>query len=237
MFHESRLIDPEDLRRELTHYDPEELRATVGSETENQESRRHEHESNPEIIYSTQVLKRPFEADLTVKSDVFRSAQREKLYKPETWEIQKDIVKKPSMELASAKFSTCHITNTINVIDNIDRPAEAFTKAVYAQSEAYADKPKTHRKEDPQSWKARGPNARASAEANIISAAAMARAEIASASAQAGPVGVKVGLGVDTGASLSLIDGLELKVLGTGFTFGPRTSVSFLGSELSCSVM
>ncbi len=32
----------------------------------------------------------------------------------------------------------------------------------------------------------------------------MARAEIASASAKAGPVGVKVGLGLDTGASAGL---------------------------------
>lgn len=64
----------------------------------------------------------------------------------------------------------------------------------------------------------------------------MARAEIGSASVHAGPVGVKVGLGVDTGASVGP-NGLEVKVLGTGVTLGPNPSIALLGSEVSCSVM
>ncbi|KAL0180635.1 hypothetical protein M9458_023041, partial [Cirrhinus mrigala] len=51
------------------------------------------------------------------------------------------------------------------------------------------------------------------------------------ASAKAGPVGVKVGLGFDTGASIGL-GGVEAKVLGTGISIGPKTSVSVLGSEV-----
>uniref|UniRef100_A0A8C1S194 Uncharacterized protein n=1 Tax=Cyprinus carpio TaxID=7962 RepID=A0A8C1S194_CYPCA len=83
---------------------------------------------------------------------------------------------------------------------------------------------------------AKGPNASASAEASLVKLGAVARAEIASASAKAGPVGVKVGLGLDTGASIG-VDGVEAKFLGTGFTIGPKVSVSVLGSEASCSVM
>lgn len=83
---------------------------------------------------------------------------------------------------------------------------------------------------------AKGPNVYAGAEANVFGAGAMARAEIASASASAGPVGVKVGLGFDTGATVGLA-GVEVKVLGIGFSIGPKTSISFLGSEVSCSVM
>ncbi|XP_052425440.1 uncharacterized protein LOC127968336 [Carassius gibelio] len=83
---------------------------------------------------------------------------------------------------------------------------------------------------------AKGPNASAGAEASLGGVGAMARAEIASASAKAGPVGVKVGLGFDTGASIG-VDGVEAKFLGTGITIGPKTSISVLGSEASCSVM
>uniref|UniRef100_A0A8C1JN01 Uncharacterized protein n=1 Tax=Cyprinus carpio TaxID=7962 RepID=A0A8C1JN01_CYPCA len=83
---------------------------------------------------------------------------------------------------------------------------------------------------------AKGPNASDTAEASLVKLGAVARAEIASASAKAGPVGVKVGLGLDTGASIG-VDGVEAKFLGTGFTIGPKVSVSVLGSEASCSVM
>uniref|UniRef100_A0A673NNQ7 Uncharacterized protein n=1 Tax=Sinocyclocheilus rhinocerous TaxID=307959 RepID=A0A673NNQ7_9TELE len=83
---------------------------------------------------------------------------------------------------------------------------------------------------------AKGPNASAGAEVSVVGVGAMARAEIASASAKAGPVGVKVGLGFDTGASAGL-HGVEAKFLGTGISIGPKTSVSVLGSEASCSVM
>ncbi|KAF4107749.1 uncharacterized protein LOC131549541 [Onychostoma macrolepis] len=72
--------------------------------------------------------------------------------------------------------------------------------------------------------------------ASLVGTGAMARAEIASVSAKAGPFGVKVGLGFDTGASAGL-DGVEAKVLGTGFSVGPRTGVAVLGNEASCSVM
>ncbi|XDV11300.1 hypothetical protein PO909_000271, partial [Leuciscus waleckii] len=71
---------------------------------------------------------------------------------------------------------------------------------------------------------AKGPNATARADANLIKAGAVARAEVG------------MGLGVDTGASVGA-DGLEVKVLGTGFTIGPKLGVSILGSEVSCCVM
>ncbi|MGH0132455.1 UNVERIFIED_CONTAM: hypothetical protein FKN15_030524 [Acipenser sinensis] len=83
---------------------------------------------------------------------------------------------------------------------------------------------------------AKGPNAAAGAEVSALGASAMAKAELASASASAGPVGVKVGLGVDTGVSVG-VDGVEAKFLGTGYSIGTKTSVSVLGSEASCSVM
>lgn len=81
-----------------------------------------------------------------------------------------------------------------------------------------------------------GPNASAGAEIGVTGVGAMARAEVGSASVQAGPVGVKLGLGVDTGASVGA-DGVEVKVLGTGFTIGQKNSLSVLGSEVSCSIM
>ncbi len=83
---------------------------------------------------------------------------------------------------------------------------------------------------------AKGPNASFGAEASVVGAGAMARAEIGSASAKAGPVGVKVGLGFDTGASIG-VDGVEVKFLGTGFSAGLRTGVAVLGNEVECSVM
>ncbi|RXN07874.1 hypothetical protein ROHU_032074 [Labeo rohita] len=82
---------------------------------------------------------------------------------------------------------------------------------------------------------AKGPNASFGAEASVAKLGAVARAEIASASAKAGPVGVKVGLGFDTGASVGL-SGVEAKVLGIGFSIGPKIGISFLGSELSFSL-
>ncbi|KAK9966907.1 hypothetical protein ABG768_003989 [Culter alburnus] len=82
----------------------------------------------------------------------------------------------------------------------------------------------------------KGPSASAGAEASPVGVGAMARAELYSASAKAGPVGVKVGLGVDTGASVGA-GGVEVKFLGTGFSVGEKNSVSVLGSEVSCVVM
>ncbi|CAM4572033.1 unnamed protein product [Leuciscus chuanchicus] len=83
---------------------------------------------------------------------------------------------------------------------------------------------------------AKGPKASAGAEASSAGAGVMARAEVGSVSAKAGPVVAKLGLGVDTGASFGL-GGLEAKFLGTGISIGPETSVSLLGSEVSCSGM
>ncbi|RXN07876.1 hypothetical protein ROHU_032076 [Labeo rohita] len=142
------------------------------------------------------------------------------------------------------------------MIDTFDREADTIVEDTYARSEAYAhafeDEPG---KRIPKAGvhaeagigrasaefsvfeaKAKGPNVSAGAEVSIAGAGAMARAEIASASAQAGPIGVKVGLGVDTGVSAGA-DGFEAKILGTGISVGPKTSISFLGSEVSCSVM
>uniref|UniRef100_A0A8C1LTM8 Uncharacterized protein n=1 Tax=Cyprinus carpio TaxID=7962 RepID=A0A8C1LTM8_CYPCA len=65
---------------------------------------------------------------------------------------------------------------------------------------------------------AKGPNASAGAEVSVGGAGAMARAEIA------------MGLGLDTGVSVG-VGGVEAKFLGTGFSVGPKTSVSVLGSE------
>ncbi|KAK2886132.1 hypothetical protein QQF64_020280 [Cirrhinus molitorella] len=83
---------------------------------------------------------------------------------------------------------------------------------------------------------AKGPNASAGVEASTSGTEAIVRAELGSVSAQAGPIGVKVGLGVDTGVSASPC-GVEVKILGTGVSLGKKTSISVLGSEVSCSVM
>lgn len=58
----------------------------------------------------------------------------------------------------------------------------------------------------------------------------MARAEIGSAAASAGPLNVKVGLGVDTGIKINP-DKVELKLLGTGLTLGSTMGISLFGSE------
>ncbi|KAK9966908.1 hypothetical protein ABG768_003990 [Culter alburnus] len=141
------------------------------------------------------------------------------------------------------------------MIDTFDRPGKAKAEGTYAGAGTYAAAFDGKGKRIPRigacaaagvgraraelsvlEAEAKGPNASAGAEASLTGVAAMARAEIASASASAGPVGLKVGLGVDTGASIGL-GGVEAKFLGTGFSIGPKTSVSVLGSEVSCVVM
>ncbi len=142
------------------------------------------------------------------------------------------------------------------MIDTYDRPSSANTEGGYAKQGFYASGyenkpgkriPKAGYRAEAGIGKARaeysvfeaeanGPNASAGAEASVVKVGAMARAEIASASAKAGPLGVKVGLGFDTGASAGL-DGVEVKFLGTGISIGSKTSISVLGSEASCSVM
>lgn len=83
--------------------------------------------------------------------------------------------------------------------------------------------------EDDVSVEASSPNASAMFVAN--NREVMVGAEIASASVSAGPVGVKVGLGVKTGARVG-DDGAELKVLGCGMSVGRTTGVSLFGNEL-----
>ncbi len=173
------------------------------------------------------------------------------LHKPR--KIKRDTTTKPTVRLASANVS---MRSTIDMIDTFDRPADAKAEGTYARSGTYAISPEDEPgKRIPKAGafaeagigracaeyrvfeaEAKGPNASAGAEASLVGVGAMARAELASVSAKAGPVSAKLGLGVDTGASIGL-DGLEAKILGTGISIGPKTSISLLGSELSCSVM
>ncbi|KAK7175600.1 hypothetical protein R3I93_002509 [Phoxinus phoxinus] len=150
------------------------------------------------------------------------------------------------------------LSGVIGMIDTYDRPAGAKAEGFYAGQGAYSssfeNKPG---KRIPKAGysaeagvgrasaeisvlevEAKGPNAGFKAEASVIKTGVMARAEVASASAKAGPLAVKAGLGFDTGASVG-VDGVEVKFLGTGITFGPKMGVSVLGSEASvtCSVM
>ncbi|KAK7119025.1 hypothetical protein R3I94_021017 [Phoxinus phoxinus] len=142
------------------------------------------------------------------------------------------------------------------MIDTFDRPGNGYTESTYARAGKYADAfedqpgkriPKAGVYAEAGVGRARaeyrvfeaeakGPNASAGAEASVVEVGAMARAELVSASGKAGPFGGKLGLGVDTGASIG-VSGVEAKFLGTGFSIGPKTSVSILGSEVSCTVM
>ncbi|KAJ8391253.1 hypothetical protein AAFF_G00095200 [Aldrovandia affinis] len=76
--------------------------------------------------------------------------------------------------------------------------------------------------------------AKLGSEFSLHKVSAMADVEVISVSAKAGPVDAKLGLGAKTGASIGA-DGVEVKVLGTGFTFGKRISVSVFGSEIGFS--
>ncbi|XP_048029382.1 uncharacterized protein LOC125257020 [Megalobrama amblycephala] len=165
--------------------------------------------------------------------------------------------KKPKVKRALVDVDVdVGVSEVIGMIDTYDRPGNAYTESTYARSGTYVsgfeDKPgeripkagayaeagvgRARAELSVLEAEAKGPNASAGAEANVIGVGAMARAEIASASARAGPFGVKLGLGVDTGASVGA-NGLEAKILGTGFKFGSNPSVSVLGSEVSCVVM
>ncbi|XP_051745384.1 uncharacterized protein LOC127509984 isoform X2 [Ctenopharyngodon idella] len=201
-----------------------------------------------DIIYTKQLRKGPPSADFTVSSDV-----NKKLLKLTTWKLKKETEKKPRFHLASANVD---LVETINIIDTFDRPGAASAEGTYAGSGTYAVAfegepgkriPKAGAYAEAGVGRAsaefsvfeaeaKGPNVSAGAEANMVGAGAMARAEVASASAKAGPVGVKVGLGLDTGATVGPT-GAEVKVLGTGFSVGLKNSISLLGSEVSCSVM
>ncbi|KAL7856540.1 hypothetical protein SRHO_G00154390 [Serrasalmus rhombeus] len=135
--------------------------------------------------------------------------------------------------------------SVLDMINNFDRPAEAFADGLYADTDTYADGFENEPgKRFPKAgagaeagvgragarWsifqaEAKGPNASASAEAKGLEAGAMARAEVGGASASAGPVGVNVGLGVDTGVKFGPTK-IEAKVLGTGVTLGSTMGVS-----------
>ncbi|XP_058648508.1 uncharacterized protein LOC131549933 [Onychostoma macrolepis] len=210
------------------------------------------HEDNDEesdIPYTKQLWKgKKHSVDLKISSDI-----NKKLLKKETWEIKSKTTKKPYVKVTSAHVN---IVDTINIIDTYDRKPHAHAKKKYAQAGTYAhgleDEPgkripkagvyaeagigRARAEASVFEAEAKGPNASAGAEISVVGAGAMARAEIASASAKAGPVGVKLGLGVDTGVSAG-VGGLEAKFLGTGISVGPKTSVSLVGSEVSCSVM
>ncbi len=143
------------------------------------------------------------------------------------------------------------------MIDTIDRPSNSNAEGCYAQAGKYASLFENKAgKRIPKAGvyaeagvgrasaeysvfrvEAKGPNASAGAEATVarLGVGAMAQAEIASASASAGPVDVKLGLGVDTGGYIGL-GGVEVKILGSGFSIGRKTSISLLGSELSLSL-
>ncbi|CAK6971923.1 uncharacterized protein LOC116059278 [Scomber scombrus] len=122
-----------------------------------------------------------------------------------------------------------------------DRPGKASATGRYADAGTYADS-------DDESlvgayagaglgragaeWsifeaEAKAPNASAGAGASLesLSAKAFARAELGSASASAGPLKAKVGLSVDTGASISPTQ-IEAKVLGTGVSIGRTMGIS-----------
>ncbi|XP_048028730.1 uncharacterized protein LOC125256624 [Megalobrama amblycephala] len=207
--------------------------------------RGHEEESDEEYdrLYTKNI-----NTKLTISSDI-----NKELLKRETWEFKKDITQKPKVKLASVDAK---VSNIIDMIDTYDRPGNTKAEGTYAgagtYAEAFEDEPgkripkagayaeagvgRARAELSVLEAEAKGPNASAGAEASLTGVAAMARAEIASASARAGPVGAKLGLGFDTGVSAG-VDGLEAKILGTGFSFGPKTSVSFLGSEVSCVVM
>ncbi|XP_055062608.1 uncharacterized protein [Misgurnus anguillicaudatus] len=208
----------------------------------------HEHDEDPNIIFTKRLRGGKHPIDFNVSSDINRN-----LCRKETWECKMETSKKPSVQLLSANID---LVDTINIIDTFDRAKDTTKEGKYARRGKYKSGGKDEPgKRLPKSGvyaeagvgraraelsvleaEAKGPNVTAGAEANATGVAAMARAEVASASAKAGPVGVKVGLGVDTGASVGL-NGVEVKVLGTGISFGPKTSVSLLGSEVSCSVM
>uniref|UniRef100_A0A8C1JK97 Uncharacterized protein n=1 Tax=Cyprinus carpio TaxID=7962 RepID=A0A8C1JK97_CYPCA len=163
--------------------------------------------------------------------------------------MEKRISTRPSVELASA---TALGSGIIGMIDTIERSADANAESKYARAgkyaEAFENKPG---KRLPKAGvyaeagvgrasaefsvfraEAKGPNASAGVEATVarLGIGAMAQAEIASAD----PLDVKLGLGVDTGAFIGL-GWVEVKILGCGFSFGRKTSISLLGSELSFS--
>lgn len=146
------------------------------------------------------------------------------------------------------------VTATKKMMKNINRPYEASATTVYADAGVFADGFKDkHWKCLPKAgvfvgagmghvrakWsmfdaEAKGPNAIAIAGASMesFSATAYVKAEVASASASAGPLKATVGLSADTGIRVNFKSAVEVKVLGTGFSFGNKMSLSLLGNEI-----
>nr|XP_033815444.1 uncharacterized protein LOC117367186 [Geotrypetes seraphini]XP_033815446.1 uncharacterized protein LOC117367186 [Geotrypetes seraphini]XP_033815447.1 uncharacterized protein LOC117367186 [Geotrypetes seraphini]XP_033815448.1 uncharacterized protein LOC117367186 [Geotrypetes seraphini]XP_033815449.1 uncharacterized protein LOC117367186 [Geotrypetes seraphini]XP_033815450.1 uncharacterized protein LOC117367186 [Geotrypetes seraphini] len=164
---------------------------------------------------------------------------------------QPKVKRQPSVTLGSASFD---ISGAVNMIDTIDRPPNANAEGPYAGAKAYSYAENKPMKRIPKAGvyaeagvgrasaeagifdaEAKGPNAGVEAMASLTGAGVMARAELSSASVNAGPFHARLGLGVDTGASVGL-DGVEVKILGTGFKIGPVTGISILGSEISCTI-
>ncbi|KAF4107748.1 uncharacterized protein LOC131548939 [Onychostoma macrolepis] len=184
----------------------------------------------------------------------FSSDINPKLLKKDTWKWKRRDSKKASVDLASATASGSGI---IGMIDTIDRPADTNAEGTYTRAGSYVDgfenKPgrripkagvyaeagvgRYSAERSVFRVEAKGPNASVAAEATAarLGVGAMAQVEIASASVSAGPVDVKLGLGVDTGGYIGL-GGVEAKILGFGFSVGRKTGISLLGSEVSFSL-
>ena len=143
------------------------------------------------------------------------------------------------------------LDGAIDMIDTFDRPPAAEANATYARAGKYAHFSNKPGQRIPKaglyagagvgeasaefsifSASAKGPHAEAGLHASVKQVGAMATAGLGTASANAGPLEAKVGLALDTGASIGL-DGVSGKVLGCGFSLGPTTSISFFGNELS----
>lgn len=164
--------------------------------------------------------------------------------------VKPNVSKNPKLQPFQSGFSGPG--GVINMVDNYDRPGTADANSTYARSGTYAyggaNKPgeripkagayaEAGVGEANAKWSifeadARGPNAGARADASVTGVSAMATAGIGTASTNAGPVGIKVGLQLDTGVSVG-VDGLEAKFLGIEVSVGPKTSISFLGNEVS----
>ncbi|XP_067243166.1 uncharacterized protein [Chanodichthys erythropterus] len=203
--------------------------------------------SDQQLSYHGHEDKEEYDEECDVPHEKKQKTGRHKI----TWKNKKGGTKKPRVQLASVNVD---VIDTLNMIDTYDRPGNAYAESNYARSGTYSaafeNEPgkripkigayaeagvgRARAEFSVSEAEAKGPNASAGAEASVIGVAAMARAEIVSASAKAGPVGAKLGLGFDTGASAGL-GGVEAKFLGTGFSIGPKTGISVLGSEVKVS--
>lgn len=77
----------------------------------------------------------------------------------------------------------------------------------------------------------KGPNVSARAQASATGVKALLNAELSSASATAGPVHAKAGLGAETGFIIG-VQGVKVKLLGTGFSIGLKMGIYVLVNEL-----